>query len=393
MSNLLSAAFSTLSVYDKAPLVLLYLTAGFIGLLLIIGMIVYFSDKTKLAAFTKNALCISFGYAIAAIGLMLFLTFDKMVSKGRFKPALFYPIFSFILLAVVCAAVWLLLSLTKRGALVKFGKLALIVLGGAAVVVTVLYMTVFRTEMLELIRGDGAPDFGVSAEVWSFVWLFVLAAIPVVLYVLFGKKTPDAIATKSVVYAAVAIALGFALSYMRIFSLPQGGSVTFASLLPLMFYSYQFGIRKGLLAGLVYGLLQAVQDPWIVHPAQFILDYPVAFTMIGLTGLFRYLPVFKDNAQLKFVAGAVLALLLRYAAHVVSGVIFFATYGSEFGYGAIAWGFLYNLFVFADGAIAIAAGAAMLSLKSFRAQFLKVGADLDQKFSEKEAAAADMEKE
>ena len=66
--------------------------------------------------------------------------------------------------------------------------------------------------------------------------------------------------------------MSFALSYVRIFRLPMGGSITFASMLPFMLYSYMYGTKKGVLAGLVYGVLQAVQDPWIIHPAQFALD-------------------------------------------------------------------------------------------------------------------------
>ncbi|MBR2384770.1 MAG: energy-coupled thiamine transporter ThiT, partial [Clostridia bacterium] len=68
------------------------------------------------------------------------------------------------------------------------------------------------------------------------------------------------------------VALSFALSYIKLFEMPQGGSVTLFSMLPIMLFSYIYGMKKGLLVGVIYGLLQAVQDPYIIHPAQFLLD-------------------------------------------------------------------------------------------------------------------------
>ena len=78
--------------------------------------------------------------------------------------------------------------------------------------------------------------------------------------------------TKSLVYGALCIALSFALSYVKLFSMPMGGSVTLCSMLPLMFYSYRFGLSKGLLAGLAYGLLQLIQKPELgpVHQLGFL---------------------------------------------------------------------------------------------------------------------------
>ena len=65
--------------------------------------------------------------------------------------------------------------------------------------------------------------------------------------------------TKRLVYGALCIALSFALSYVKLFSMPMGGSITLCSMLPLMLYAYRFGTPAGLLAGLAYGLLQLIQ--------------------------------------------------------------------------------------------------------------------------------------
>ncbi|NCA68160.1 MAG: energy-coupled thiamine transporter ThiT [Clostridia bacterium] len=179
---------------------------------------------------------------------------------------------------------------------------------------------------------------------------------------LVGDKEQKENHTKSIVYAAVCIALSFALSYIRFFKLPQGGSITLVSLLPLMIYSYMFGIRKGILAGFIYGVLQAIQDPWIIHPVQFLLDYPIAFAMIGLSGIFK--KYFTKYPILAFILGGILAGVLRYSSHVISGIFAFSSFAGE-GYSAVAWGFLYNSFALVDIAIAIIAGSAMFANKAF----------------------------
>ncbi|MCX4286579.1 MAG: energy-coupled thiamine transporter ThiT, partial [Clostridia bacterium] len=118
---------------------------------------------------------------------------------------------------------------------------------------------------------------------WSMYLFSAILFVAITSGCVLGDKSSEYNA-KSLTYGAVCVALSFALSYIKFFSLPQGGSVTFASMLPLCLYSYMFGTKKGVFAGLIYGVLQAVQDPWIIHPAQFLLDYPVAFAGIGVAG-------------------------------------------------------------------------------------------------------------
>ena len=93
--------------------------------------------------------------------------------------------------------------------------------------------------------------------------------------------------TRTLTFGALSIALSFALSYIRLFRMPSGGSVTLASMLPLMLYAASFGIGPGLLAGLVYGFLQYLQGGWFLNFWQFSLDYLLAYAALGLTGLFR----------------------------------------------------------------------------------------------------------
>ena len=64
-------------------------------------------------------------------------------------------------------------------------------------------------------------------------------------------------------------------------------------------------MKKGVFVGFVYGTLQALQDPWIIHPAQFLLDSPIAFSAVGLAGLFRSFRPLQKATQIKFMLGAV----------------------------------------------------------------------------------------
>lgn len=146
--------------------------------------------------------------------------------------------------------------------------------------------------------------------------------------------------------AALCIALSFILSYVRLFKLPQGGSVTCASLLPVIAFAYAYGAVPGLIVGFAYGLLQMIQDPWIVGFTQAMLDYPLAFGAIALAGLARKLP-----ERFGYIVGIVLVGVARFICHVVSGVVFFASYAEGSGMSPFVYSVAYNSFVFVDLAI------------------------------------------
>ena len=141
--------------------------------------------------------------------------------------------------------------------------------------------------------------------------------------------------------AAMCLALAFLLSFIRIFALPQGGSVTPASMLPIMLFAYVYGTPKGLIVGLAYGLLQCLQDFWVIHWAQFFLDYIAAFMVLGLAGVFKK----------SIFPGMALACVLRFVFHVLSGVIFFSIYAGDQNVWLYSLG--YNSFVLVELAICI----------------------------------------
>lgn len=138
---------------------------------------------------------------------------------------------------------------------------------------------------------------------------------------------------RAMVYGALCVSLSFMLSYIKLFSMPLGGSITLCSMLPLAVYGYWYGPAKGFTAAFAYAILQVIQGAWIVHWAQFILDYFVAFTCLGLASLFpKRLPL-----------GMAVAGLSRMVCSIVSGVVFFASSAAEAGYGSvIGYSLMYN---------------------------------------------------
>ena len=139
--------------------------------------------------------------------------------------------------------------------------------------------------------------------------------------------------TQALVYGALSITLAFVLSYFKLFSLPLGGTITLLSMLPIFAYAAYFGPLYGFTAAFAFSLLQVVQGAYIVHPVQFILDYFVAFTLLGTASFFpKNLPV-----------GSAVAGFLRMIASTVSGAVFFQDVGFEYGF-ANPWVYslLYN---------------------------------------------------
>lgn len=133
------------------------------------------------------------------------------------------------------------------------------------------------------------------------------------------KKNNERFTTKMLVYGSLCIALSFVLSYIKLFSWPQGGSITPASMLPIMIFASMFGVLPGLVVGVAYGMLQLIQDPYVIHWAQLLLDYPLAFGAIGFAG------IFANNLVLSSLAGG----FGRFICSFLSGVIFFASYAPE----------------------------------------------------------------
>ena len=126
--------------------------------------------------------------------------------------------------------------------------------------------------------------------------------------------------TVVLVEGALCIALSVVLSYLRLFRMPQGGSVNL-ELVPLILFAWRRGLYWGTGAGVLTGVLNLLLGGYIVHPVQAILDYPAAYGAMGLAALF-------PKPQLRLL-GLVVATFVQFACHVLSGVIFFASYAPE----------------------------------------------------------------
>lgn len=123
---------------------------------------------------------------------------------------------------------------------------------------------------------------------------------------------------------AIAIALGVVLSYWKIFALPQGGSVTL-QMVPIVVVAIRHGKTAGLIGGLLFGVIRMILSPSIYHPVQALLDYPIAFTFVGLAGIWvKYAETYQQH--IKNALALTFVFLLRYVSHVFAGKIFFAEY-------------------------------------------------------------------
>lgn len=134
----------------------------------------------------------------------------------------------------------------------------------------------------------------------------------------------------NLVLAGVLIALGTALSFVKVFDLPYGGSITLCSMLPVMLFAYRAGIKWGLGAGFVFSVLQLLFGldalkgiSGVTVAGSILLDYLLAFTMLGLAGLLR--GKLKSH-PIAFTLGCLTAGLLRYVCSVLSGWLLWAQF-------------------------------------------------------------------
>lgn len=161
--------------------------------------------------------------------------------------------------------------------------------------------------------------FSEFAEVSITTWaiLFGLVLLGVVLYVMTSSRKRWS--ARMIANAALCMALSCILSYIKLYEMPQGGSITPASMLPILMFAYAYGVGPGVVMGFAYGLLQFVQGGWFVHPMQFLLDYPLAFAMLGFAGIAKKLP-----KKWGFIPGIALGIFLRFICAFLTGIFFWA---------------------------------------------------------------------
>lgn len=165
-----------------------------------------------------------------------------------------------------------------------------------------------------------------------FVAIIITALLT--LSILSGKKNRQTISTKQLAFSSICMALAFALSNVKLFSAPMGGSVTLLSTFFITIVGSMYGTYVGIITGAAYGLLQLIVNPFLVHPIQILIDYPLAFGALGLSGLFSR----SNNGVFKgYLAGITGRLVFA----VISGVVFFAEYAQD--QNVFWYSFTYNI--------------------------------------------------
>ncbi len=137
--------------------------------------------------------------------------------------------------------------------------------------------------------------------------------------------------TRVLAEVIVLVALAGALSLIShsFFGLPQGGSINLG-MVPILWLALRRGPAIGIFAGAVFGIVDLAIEPFVVHPVQFILDYPLPFACLGLAGFF------KKNA----VIGVVVGTTGRFISHFISGIVYFGEYAGALG--PVAYSAIYN---------------------------------------------------
>ncbi|MBQ3506389.1 MAG: energy-coupled thiamine transporter ThiT [Clostridia bacterium] len=357
------------SAVDAFEPVAKWLTVCVLAGLIVLCTVVFFARRSAFPKCIKYVLVGLFLYLLALAIAFFALDIAKHYSdeyveenwldKQALVQYLLLPLIVLLSLTFLSVTAFLIVGKYKPSA-----KRLCAIIGGALVfaafAAVLVCLSVYYNEK---IANDGYYNSDDATVKQLALYISAVLTIAAIIGLAFTDKGNLRFDSRALAYAGVCVSMSFALSYIKLWDMPNGGSVTLVSLLPLMLFSYAFGAKKGVFVGLTYGVLQAVQDPWLIHPAQFLLDYPVAFSAAGLAGLLRPVKRLEKLPQLSFALSAVLAGSLRFICHVLSGVFAFEAYA--IGQNVWAYSLLYNVYVFIDVALVIIAGVFVLSSKSF----------------------------
>jgi thiamine transporter len=148
---------------------------------------------------------------------------------------------------------------------------------------------------------------------------------------------------------ALAVSLAAGLGMVKLFIMPQGGSVSL-EMIPILFIAVRRGVLPAMVAGFLYGLVQIMLPGfYYVHPLQLVLDYPLAFAAIGLAGLIPVPWFGAEDEQPRWtssytgllVVAVTLGVLGRFVCHFVSGIVYFGSYAPQ-GQPVWLYSLLYN---------------------------------------------------
>ena len=205
------------------------------------------------------------------------------------------------------------------------------------------FMSIFNTMSIVTPEG-GLTTFGYALSIVAVIALVLSAS-----WLSSRKKDSRKLSTKQLVFCAVAMALAFVTSYIKMVNFPFGGSITLFSMLFICLIGYWYGTGVGILTGLAYGILQFLQEPYVLSLFQVCCDYILAFAGLGLAGLFAK----SKNGLIKRY---VLGILVRGAFHTLGGYLYWMDYMPENFPQELAqlYPILYNYtYILAEGALTV----------------------------------------
>lgn len=171
-------------------------------------------------------------------------------------------------------------------------------------------------------------DFLVTAEggltAAGYIVCIAAGIILFVLALLFAGKSSEKrkMSTKQIVFCGIAMALAFVTSYIKIFEMPWGGSVTLCSMLFIVLIANWYGVKAGISVGLAYSILQFIQEPFVLSFFQVCCDYFLAFAALGMAGFFA-------KSSYGLLKGYIVAVLARGAFHALGGYLYWMSYMPE----------------------------------------------------------------
>ncbi|MFL1468222.1 energy-coupled thiamine transporter ThiT [Paraclostridium bifermentans] len=165
----------------------------------------------------------------------------------------------------------------------------------------------------------------------------VIIIISLVMLFMYAKDiNKKKFSTKEIVMIAMFSAISFILYMIQFIRYPQGGGITLFSMLPTMLLAILYGKEAGLTGGLIFGLLKLLNGAYVVHPAQFLLDYILSNMALGLAGEFG-----RDKKSDMF-KGCLFASSLSVLISIISGVVYFGQYAPE-GMNIVLYSCIYNI--------------------------------------------------
>ena len=164
--------------------------------------------------------------------------------------------------------------------------------------------------------------------------MLIICLVPIAFYIFNLRKFK--LNTKTMIVVALFAACNLVLSKIQLIQYPQGGGINLLSSLPILMVGLLYGPITGMTCGLVAGLISLIGGAYIIHPAQFLLDYILPTMLLGVSGIFG-----SDSKKNIFI-GCLIAVLLKQTAHILSGCIYFGAYAWE-GWDPLPYSIVYNL--------------------------------------------------